>query len=72
MDITLFWEVVKQNAAHISTLNGEMGAVQAHLESINVLIKWMLGCMSATFFVVLAAFATTLKNLSLTKKNGNK
>ena len=70
MNIDVFWSLVQSNADHIKTLNYEMGAVQASIESIQCLNVWMLGCMSATFVAVLIGLIASTKSLRLIKKNG--
>jgi len=64
IDENQLWQMVQDNHKHIATLNREMGGV---LSSIN----WIRIFIGAQVTIACGTFLAVMKNLHLTKQNGN-
>ena len=63
-EFKLLWPVLQDMQSHISTLNNEMGRVQAEL----AMIKWFLALVIGTS---IASMISAIWSLLLHKSNGN-
>ena len=60
----LLWELIQMNAAHIGTINSELGGILATLKIHTTLII-------GQFAALTVIFVTNIIHLRITKKNGN-